>query len=351
MQSTITKNLLMQILVVCVGLNFAVHVNATDQFKLNLIVAERGDPDTQFFVANFYEEGRGVKKDLKQAYEWYNKAANNNHSDAQFKLGLFYQNGWGVKKDQDKAKFWYKVAEKNGSSLSTKHRASKETIKSQLAKRTEFERKQQLELDKKKRRDRRNRKRQEAERVKRDQEIRRTRARRKQEIRTAKVQNEIKLAAVGFKSVIQSVDVVKVLSDKDKAVARKKFVNMVFTKKWFSNNRASSILPSSINNCVIVPDSEIVCFSTRQGKIISYSKVNYTTKSLIKDIQHNGDFTLKYYFNVTDINTTKMSGIDFDPLGLRLVEGWQEPQINMLCKIKNSAIFCNRNGVQFTFNQ
>ncbi|MCW9025254.1 MAG: sel1 repeat family protein, partial [Gammaproteobacteria bacterium] len=70
-----------------------------DQFKLDMLLAQRGDSGAQFYVASAYEEGRGVAKDLTKAFEWYNKAAANKHNGAQFKVGECYANGWGVLKN------------------------------------------------------------------------------------------------------------------------------------------------------------------------------------------------------------------------------------------------------------
>ncbi len=45
--------------------------NYTKAFKYYLFSAERGVPEAQFNVANMYEHGDGVKKDLTQSVRWY----------------------------------------------------------------------------------------------------------------------------------------------------------------------------------------------------------------------------------------------------------------------------------------
>ncbi|MEQ1548002.1 MAG: tetratricopeptide repeat protein, partial [Chakrabartia sp.] len=56
--------------------------------------AIKGDPDAQFNLAQAYRFGRGVDIDMKQAEDWYRKAANQGHFQAEDNLGLImFQNG------------------------------------------------------------------------------------------------------------------------------------------------------------------------------------------------------------------------------------------------------------------
>ena len=45
--------------------------NYSEAFKYYLFSAEQGVPEAQFNVANMYEHGDGVKKDLTQSVRWY----------------------------------------------------------------------------------------------------------------------------------------------------------------------------------------------------------------------------------------------------------------------------------------
>lgn len=57
-------------------------------------LAEKGDADAQFNMAQAYKLGRGVPADLKIAQTWYEKAAAQGHEQAQGNLGLIlFQNG------------------------------------------------------------------------------------------------------------------------------------------------------------------------------------------------------------------------------------------------------------------
>ena len=112
--------------------------------------AEQGDGKSQFALGQIYETGRGVQRDLTQAYKWYQLAADNNiagaqvrvadfllsgrvkghkpeeaavllnkaakagSADAQFKLGLMSLEGVGVKKDESAAAHFFEAAAKQG---------------------------------------------------------------------------------------------------------------------------------------------------------------------------------------------------------------------------------------------
>jgi uncharacterized protein len=57
-------------------------------------LAVKGDADAQFNLAQAYRFGRGVPSDMKQAEEWYRRAATQGHVQAEDNLGLImFQNG------------------------------------------------------------------------------------------------------------------------------------------------------------------------------------------------------------------------------------------------------------------
>lgn len=111
----------MKTLALLAGLFLSLSVSAaTSQLKLDLLFAKRGDVSAQFSVATAYEFGTDVQKDLKQAFEWYLKAANQSHAPSQYKVAHFYENGFGVAKNVDTAMSWYKKAKTNGSDQASK---------------------------------------------------------------------------------------------------------------------------------------------------------------------------------------------------------------------------------------
>ena len=72
--------------------------------------AEKGDTAAQFRYAEMLRDGRGVKKDVREAVVWTRKAADAGHASAQCQMGLFYMNGIGVDRDEAKAVEWLKKA-------------------------------------------------------------------------------------------------------------------------------------------------------------------------------------------------------------------------------------------------
>ena len=50
------------------------------------ILAEKGNPDHQVFVGEFYESGLGVPQNIDEALKWYALAADQGHKEAQVKF-------------------------------------------------------------------------------------------------------------------------------------------------------------------------------------------------------------------------------------------------------------------------
>jgi len=61
-----------------------------------------------------YAQGRGVPRDIKQAVEWYTRAAQQGLAMAQFNLGTLYSTGGGIPRDEAKAADWLERAANKG---------------------------------------------------------------------------------------------------------------------------------------------------------------------------------------------------------------------------------------------
>src|SRR5690606_34413109 len=59
-------------------------------------------------------DGRGVKQDTEQAFQWFRLAANTDHVMAMNMTGRCYENGWGVQADMLMANYWFKLAAERG---------------------------------------------------------------------------------------------------------------------------------------------------------------------------------------------------------------------------------------------
>lgn len=73
-------------------------------------LAEKGDRNAQFSLAEAYRLGRGVAADAAQARHWYERAAELNHGEAQASLGLIlFQGG-----DREAGMRWIRKAAEGG---------------------------------------------------------------------------------------------------------------------------------------------------------------------------------------------------------------------------------------------
>ncbi len=117
-------------------------------FEWFMVAAKQEHVEACYYVGLYYQNGRGVKQDIKQAVIWFEKAAlkkdkdalyhlamilirqpekdyetiaklleqaaAQDHPNAQYNLAVMYQKGDGVEQSNQKALFWYeKAASKN----------------------------------------------------------------------------------------------------------------------------------------------------------------------------------------------------------------------------------------------
>jgi len=66
-------------------------------------LAEAGDADAQFSLAQMLEDGRDIQGDFEEAVRWYKRAANQGHVGALWHLSVCYQSGLGVEPNEVKA--------------------------------------------------------------------------------------------------------------------------------------------------------------------------------------------------------------------------------------------------------
>ena len=72
----------------------------------------QNNSDAQNRIGYFYESGIGIELNLKNAFYWYQKSAENENKFAQYNLGRCYKDGIGVEKDEAKAFEWYEKSAK-----------------------------------------------------------------------------------------------------------------------------------------------------------------------------------------------------------------------------------------------
>ncbi len=71
--------------------------------------------DAQLHLANLLYRGDGVPKDLKAAFKWFGKAADQDNAQGAFMLGQMYEKGEAVAADKAQAIKWYRQGAKDGS--------------------------------------------------------------------------------------------------------------------------------------------------------------------------------------------------------------------------------------------
>jgi Variant SH3 domain/Sel1 repeat len=75
-----------------------------------LLAAHQGNADAQYQLGQRYAGGLDVKRDKKEALQWFKKAAVQGHAPAQLALGRAYEKGEGTKKSLSSAQKWYAKA-------------------------------------------------------------------------------------------------------------------------------------------------------------------------------------------------------------------------------------------------
>ena len=68
------------------------------------------------------EQGRGCPVNLRKAFYWYEKAANQGDIEAQFNLGVYLTSGKGCDVDIVQAHMWFTLAARKGDSDSISNR-------------------------------------------------------------------------------------------------------------------------------------------------------------------------------------------------------------------------------------
>ncbi len=81
-----------------------------------LPLAKQGQAAAQNSLGIMYERGYGVEQDNYQAFEWYQKAAEQNFPEAQVNLGLLYLANRSSE-DHSKVKMWFEKAAVEGHEL------------------------------------------------------------------------------------------------------------------------------------------------------------------------------------------------------------------------------------------
>ena len=78
------------------------------------VYAQKGSADAQYKLAGMYQQGLGMKVNMKLALKWMEKSALQGHALAQLSLGRLYANGIDVPRDTHQARYWLDLAAAQG---------------------------------------------------------------------------------------------------------------------------------------------------------------------------------------------------------------------------------------------
>lgn len=76
--------------------------------------AAKGDPLAQNELGYMYAVGKGTERDYNKSFIFYHQAASHGLASAQYNLGLLYMHGLGTEKNQAKGLEWIKKAADSG---------------------------------------------------------------------------------------------------------------------------------------------------------------------------------------------------------------------------------------------
>ncbi len=319
-------------------------------FRLEMHLAERGDPEAQLQVAERYESGDGVPQDFTQAMTWYNKAAAQNHPTAYYHLGRVYLRGLGVPADAEHARSLLEKAKGLGSKAAERLLTSmdEESRKAEQAQEKQVQREEQKrKAEEEKQAKERARKAKEEERKRQEADNQRKAEERKR-AQAAKAATAAPSAAelAALSAVAAATPSVASAPATPKRPDFGPIEALVLGQKWSFRGAAADQLPSPSTSCLKAGE-ELVCFSREQQRSVAKERLTYTTKAVISAIDDaNGSFNLSYVYNVLEIDDGE-GGPAQDPLGLLAVEGWQKPGIELTCQAKSKKeLLCRQVGGQ-----
>jgi len=323
-----------------------------ERFKNVLSKAENGIAKAQYSIGEMFEKGRGTQRNIKQAFGWYEKAANQRYTRAQFKVAYLYYKGMGVKrssnkafkhfkkpaskgnvraqyylgklyakgqgvgKDQEKALIWYSRASTGGFGPAVD---ALKQIKRVLAEEDQYG------------------------------EIRSRSVVKKKKVARKKATANTTIARIKPKKVAKKAQSKKVKIIRYTAIQKK-----ILNGGWKKGRRPAEFLPSKKTNCKKTSRTIMECLSGKLKRNIGTANITYITKAVLYEIKDSGDFKIAYRNKITKIERIRQTIDDDDdeegirtPIKLTVKKGWQETEHQLECKIKSkSSIQCLKNKVR-----
>lgn len=287
--------------VICFSLMAVLPVHADEDadiqariFNSYLEQANAGDSNSQFIVASRYESGKGTTRDMEKAFFWYEKAAQKGHPLAA-----------------------RKVEERQAASAPVVVASLEKTAPAPAAAR-------------------------ESRPV-----VKERKAEPAPKPREPVVRAPVAVAPAVAPRQPEPVVVAKVEAPAPAPAPSINALQALLGGKWSRQQRAAEYLPSGRTACLQSNASEVVCFSEEVTRNVSGNGLTYTVKATLSGLNNReGRFNLQYVYNVVDVNGkpfAKTSSALEDVSDLALRTGWQEPGVQMECRMNDErSLSCTR---------
>lgn len=293
-----------------------------EKFKEALPLANSGNAEAQYDIGEMYERGRGVNRNMMQAFQWYLKAATQGSTKGEFHAGLCYLKGEGVEKNLDEALKWLqKSADKNYERanfyLGVMYEKG-EGVSVNLTRALTYYKKAFSSGY--------------APANERIAEVKKAIAE-EERIRTARAEAEARR------------QLAKQQEARTQKVSRKRSLTtkeILLKGGWNKNNRPAEFLPSKISNCK-ESGINIECMSDKVKRNVGSADITYKTKAIIYSIDDDGKFKISYRNNVTDVKKLDSSS----DVKIPIKEGWQDADHVLECEVQsNDTVSCTKDKIR-----
>ncbi len=280
-------------------------------------LASQGNIKAMYDVGKLYERGRGVKKDISKAADFFQKSASARYPSAQARLGILYFEGRGVKQNYKKA-------------ISLLNSAAKKNIPS-----AQFQLANMYELG-----------------TGVSQNLPKAIAWYKKAdqygyyLAKAKVTRLQKLLKTGGsikrKATSQAVTKAK--------KAPSPLIQALLSGRWLKRKSAVGYLPSIIANCSKDSYNSMHCISTSQERSTGSEIITYNTESVIT-AKNKSNFSIVYSNNVLDVALLTVEDGDgevVEQAPSRIKKGKHGKKRTLNCRLKNNkSVKCSKGSSDF----
>lgn len=300
-------------------------------FKLELMQAEGGDPEAQYWLAARFEDGNGVEQDLDQALRWYRRAADQGHPPALFKLGQLHEQGAGVRRDPHEALRWYKAAAELDNREAIERLEAIDAAERQAAREKAWAKQRAAEQA-------------------RAAALAQERAEQGRAATAKRQAAEQRQRALARQTQAPNPKPRPGVQAPASGPAFAQLQKTILGSMWRADDRPAEQLPSSLTSCLSTDERQVVCFSRETERRLEGAVLTYFTKATLNNFRDDGRFEISYLFHVTRLDG-RASGASA-PDGLQSRRGWQEPALRLRCRAESRGrIRCDGDdghALQFT---